>query len=202
MIDLCLFVEVCWVWLWIRTKSAERALLYMAAILTSMYVALHLTPWFVRTFIQTGAAFSWLLREISLNTHAVGWMQHIVPPVPTSGVDASTYSRWLSLQVLHTLVTILMAWAVFMVFVAADSLAEAVWDEPEHVQYVVGERMFRNLAGMFAGLWIAATTLSLLVTLDWIQPFQPVAEHAIRSLSYQGLDMILRAIPGLRVMIS
>ncbi|KRW91152.1 hypothetical protein SD51_10740 [Alicyclobacillus tengchongensis] len=202
MIDLCLVAEACWVWLWIRTKQTEQALLYVAAILTSMYVAVHLTPWFVRTFIETGSAFSWLMQEISLNTHAVGWMQHVVPSVPASNADASSYSRWLSLQVLHVLITIMMAWAVFMVFVAVDSVAEAIWDEPQRAQHLVGEQLLRNLAAAFAGLWVAATTLCLLVTLDWIQPLQPIAKHAIDSLSYQGLDILLRALPGLRIMIS
>lgn len=170
-------------------------MLYVAGMFTALYAATHITPWFLRTFVDSGNAFEWLRSEIVFHTHAVGLEERIVPALPTAA-NALDDTKWISLHVLQGMFTVFMAWAIFMLFVAVDSVVEALSDERSS-ELVRFDAVWANAAGLVAGTGVAVSTLWLLATFAWIRPLQPIAASTAHSVLFLALDKALAVLKGL-----
>lgn len=187
MIDIILLAEVVWLWLWVRVKSAERALLYVAAVCTSVFVATHLSPWFTRRFMETGSTFEWLVQRMQQATHPVGLMADVVPAIPTS-TNFYNQSQWIALHVFQGTLTVLMTWAIFMLFIVMEYLLKAFWDDVDDAPGFYRNRVIANISGLTCGLVLAGSTLWFFANLSWLSTL-----HTISGLLDQSTFSTLSA---------
>lgn len=187
-------------WLWIRSKTAERALLYVAAVLTSIFLATHLSPWFAHRFMDDGNAFMWLMDQMKADTRAVGLMGRVVPAVPAdAGVMEST--RWIAIHVLQAMLTVLIAWAIFWLFIAVEFMMNAFWDD-EGTTVVKGDVVWANISGLVAGVAAGLTTIWFVASLSWVQSLQVVHIATQQSVLFATVNSLLANLPGLHAMVS
>lgn len=196
---MMLLGEVFWIWLWVRARSAERAILYVAAIFTSIFVAAHVSPWFARRFFISGSTFKWLRNQMLADTRAVGLISHVIPPLPTSsGFYSQTH--WVALHVLQALMTILMSGAIFLLFIVIEYLMIAFWDD-DRPSFIAADRVLANLAGVIAGLMAAMMTVWFLASLSWISTLHVIRNSVAQSLFLTWLDQALQFLPRLHAML-
>lgn len=174
-------------------------MLYVAAIFTSIYAGVHVSPWFAQHFLETGSTFEWLQNQMLGETHPVGLVARVVPAMPTSsGLYAGAY--WIALHVLQAFMTIFMAGAIFMLFVAVEYLMVALWDD-ERATLIRGDKALANMAGVIAGIATAFMTMWFLASLSWMSAFKGMATAINQSMLLQGANYILSVLPGLHIML-
>lgn len=200
LIDIFLLAQVVWLWLWVRTKASERALLYVAAVCTSMFAATHLSPWFTRRFMETGSTFEWLVDRMQLATHPVGLSAAVVPAIPTS-TNFYSQSQWVALHVFQGVLTVLMAWAIFMLFVVMEYLVKAFWDEVDDAPHLLRDKVIANVSGLTCGVVFAGSTLWFLANLSWLTTLQKVAGLLGESTFSMLATMLLHSLLSLRAMV-
>ncbi|MFD1675987.1 hypothetical protein [Alicyclobacillus fodiniaquatilis] len=194
MIDVLLLGEIFWVWSWVRTRSAERALLYVAAICTSLFVAQQISPWFAQRFMESGSAFEWLSDRIQAGTHPVGLVARVVPAEPTG--DFYSQSQWIALHVLQGLLTALMTWAIFMLFIVIEYLMQAFWDEEWTTNSIVN-RVCANTAGFACGFVVAISTVWFCANLSWIAVLHNIGMAVNQSMILLLATHIVQTLAGL-----
>ncbi|WAH36995.1 hypothetical protein [Alicyclobacillus dauci] len=200
MIDVILLGEVFWVWVWVRARTAERALLYVAAMLTSLFVATHISPWFARRFMESGSTFEWLTDRIQAATHPVGMTGLVMPPVPAF-IGLSGEPKWIALHILQGMLTVLMTWAIFMLFMVIEYLMQVFWDD-EGVVSGRGDRVLANLAGLACGVAVAWSTIWFLANLSWVSLAHNMAYVVNESIIFAVLEHIVQFLSPLWTMLS
>ncbi|MFB5190904.1 hypothetical protein [Alicyclobacillus fastidiosus] len=199
MVDVVLLGEVFWAWLWVRNRSAERALLYVGAIFTSVFVATHVSPWFARRFMETGNTFMWLTDRMQEATRPVGAVGAVIPPVPAAaGVHGDAH--WIALHVLQGMFTVLMTWAIFMLFMVIEHLVEAFWDGRPSV--IWGDRVLANLSGLLCGVVLAWTSVWFMANLSWLSLSASVVQALNHSIFFVLSSELLSFLPSLHAMLS
>lgn len=178
--DLILLVEGAWVWIWIKSKTSERALLYIASISTSFFVATQISPWFTSRFLTSHNTFMWLLDQMNQSTHPVGVATELLPPMPAS-IGLSGRAQWIAIHVVQGLFTVLMAAAIFVLFVVTEYLMTAIWDDDDGWQETRG-RAIRHICGAAGACAAIAATIWFVAGLSWFPPFRGIAENDKSSL--------------------
>ncbi|WP_206917065.1 hypothetical protein ACOALA_20420 [Alicyclobacillus acidoterrestris] len=201
MVDIMLIGEVFWVWLWVRNRSAERALLYVGAMFTAVFVATHVSPWFARRFMETGNTFMWLADRMQEATRPVGAVGALVPPVPVSAIGSYADTRWIALHLLQGMFTVLMTWAIFTLFMVTEHLMEAFWDD-HRASVVYGDTVLANLSGVICGLVLAWTSVWFVANLSWFSLPSVVYESINRSLFFITGSHIVAYLSSLHAMLS
>lgn len=200
MIDVIIVGELFWIWLWVRTKSAERALLCVGAMFTSVFVAAHISPWFTRRFMESGNTFMWLADKMQAATHPVGIIGLMVPAVPAS-TGIYDKSQWIALHVLQGLFTVLITWAVFMLFIIIEYLMQAFWDDTGDV-LTRGDGVVASIAGIACGLVVVWTTIWLLANLSWISALKTITTSMDHSALLHFAAYLLHAMLQLKAVLS
>lgn len=182
MIDLIVIGEGAWFWFWIRNKTGERALLYVAAIFTALFVSTKVTGWFMRRFMTSGNTFMWLVEQMKASTHPVGVVSKVIPPAPMI-VGVSEQSKWVALHVLQGMLSVLITAAIFALFVVVEYLMDAFWDDYSS-PISTGDKVISNVSATICGLAMIIITLWFLANLSWVPFLHGLADSANHSVLF------------------
>lgn len=192
MIDLFLFAQLTWCFVWISKRRLQSALLYAGGIVSAGYVAWATVDW-VEKWIATPSdtAFLWLQNHLTASAEDVAILSRFIPPEPVTA--SLNQSSWISLHVARGLIFCVITFAVFATFAIVLYLRSAIWDTTDADRVGLSElrSVGSNMIALITSIYLCVLLMMLLSYLAWIQPFHAMAPLVARSLGFRLYSMFL-----------
>lgn len=195
MIDLLFVVEIAWCTVWLGTRTRWRALLYTAGAVTACAIGLFTSTWLTGVLAPPASpVFLWVSGQVQNSAQAVGYLHAFLPPEAAVAVNVANQHQWVAYSILRTAILLLIAFAIFWVFMLVVWLIDALWDVQK-----ADETSFRvesTVAGLFTGVLISTLTGYGLVHAAWLKALSDLSGAGLHSY---GILAIKTAVEWVRI---